>query len=63
MDLASCNIRNVQDNGLGSLDIELEHPEMGWIPFTASPEDPVEYGRTLYERALDLLNQPHQTER
>lgn len=33
------NFRNAQYNVLGTIDCEIEHPNFGWIPFTASPDD------------------------
>lgn len=42
------NYRNVQFNHLGTIDCELEHPDYGWIPFTANPEDVEQLGRDLY---------------
>lgn len=33
------------------IDIEIDHPEYGWIPFTASPDDVEAYGRQLYAEA------------
>lgn len=35
------------------VDIEVHHAEHGWIPFTASPDDPMDYGRVLFQAALD----------
>lgn len=36
----------------GSLiDVELNHPEYGWIPFTASPDDEEQHGRDIYAAA------------
>lgn len=35
-----------------AIDCEIEHPEYGWIPFTASPEDCEEHGRELYARIV-----------
>jgi hypothetical protein len=34
------NIRNPKHSVNGWIDCELEHPELGWIPHTASPDDP-----------------------
>ena len=36
---------------------EVNHPDFGWVPFTASPEDPVEYGRIIHAQiaALDYV--------
>lgn len=36
--------------------MEINHPEFGWIPFTATPDDTVELGRTLYAEALEAGN-------
>ena len=48
-------IRNLQyANAEGTLiDIEIEHPTYGWIPFTASPDDVEEYGRVIYQEAKE----------
>lgn len=35
------------------LDMEVHHAEYGWIPSTASPDDPMDYGRVLFQAALD----------
>lgn len=35
-----------------SIDVELNHPQFGWIPFTADPKDPELHGRQVYERAV-----------
>jgi hypothetical protein len=35
-----------------AIDMEVEHPTFGWIPFTASPDDPEEHGRQLYDAAF-----------
>lgn len=34
------------------IDIEIEHPEYGWLPFTANPNDVEEHGRQLYAEAV-----------
>jgi len=34
----------------GAIDCEIEHPDYGWIPFTASPDDCEEHGRELFAR-------------
>jgi hypothetical protein len=44
------NARNPQQTADGAIDIELDHPIYGWIPFTASPNDP--HGADLYAQAL-----------
>ena len=40
--------RNVTRNQNGTLDVEIDHPVFGWVPFTASPDDPEEHGRIIY---------------
>jgi len=40
--------RNARYNADGSIDCEIEHPVYGWIPFTATPNDPEDYGRELF---------------
>lgn len=42
--------RNPRYNRWGSIDVEINHPDSGWIPFTASPDDPERYGRDIYEQ-------------
>jgi len=44
--------RNPKANSAGSIDLEIEHPTLGWIPFTASPDDTEPHGRDLYARAV-----------
>lgn len=44
--------RNPQYNAQGTIDLELNHPEFGWIPFTASADDSEELGRDLFARAV-----------
>jgi len=40
--------RNPVRNTNGTIDCEIEHPDYGWIPFTASPDDSEQHGRDLY---------------
>lgn len=47
-------IRNPQYNAFGTIDCEIEHPQFGWIPFTAAPDDVEPHGRQVYETALGL---------
>ena len=44
------NSRNPKHNAVGTIDLEIEHPVYGWIPFTASPDDAE--GAELYAQAL-----------
>lgn len=43
-------VRDPQWNIFSTIDCEINHPEYGWIPFTASPDDDREYGRELFEQ-------------
>lgn len=45
-------LRNPRFNALGSIDGEIEHPLLGWVPFTAAAEDPEPMGRALYAAAI-----------
>ena len=33
--------RNPKYNQFGTIDLEIEHPNYGWIPYTADPSDPL----------------------
>lgn len=46
------NIRNPTYNAFGTIDCEINHPKLGWIPFTASPDDVEEFGREIHARIL-----------
>lgn len=43
--------RNPVYNRHGTIDCEVNHPRLGWIAFTASPDDPEESGRDIYAAA------------
>lgn len=45
-------IRNPRYNIHGTVDCEINHPVFGWIPFTASPNDPEEHGRAIYQEVI-----------
>lgn len=45
-------VRNVRANNAGVIDIEINHPQYGWIWFTASPNDVEPHGRELYHLAV-----------
>ncbi|APO76116.1 hypothetical protein AM571_CH03322 [Rhizobium etli 8C-3] len=40
----------------GAIDMEIEHPVHGWIPFTALPNDVEEHGRELFAAAVATGN-------
>lgn len=44
--------RNPAYNHLGTIDVEVEHPAFGWMPFTASPDDISTEGRDLYQAVV-----------
>jgi len=44
--------RNPAFNAAGTIDVEIAHPQFGWIPFTASPDDSTEYGPSIYAEAI-----------
>ena len=46
------NARNPKYVESGMIDIEIEHPTYGWLPFTASPDDSETLGRELHAAAL-----------
>lgn len=41
--------RNVQPIDGNRYDCEIEHPNFGWIPFTADPNDVEPHGRAIWE--------------
>lgn len=49
-------IREPARNDSGGIDCEVNHPDLGWIPFTAHQSDPEEHGRELFAR-LDGMDQ------
>lgn len=34
-----------------TIDLEINHPTFGWIPFTASPDDVEDHGREIHAAA------------
>ena len=46
--------KNPKYNADGNIDLELNHPTFGWIPFTASPDDVEKHGRDLFEDLKDI---------
>lgn len=45
-------IRNPVATVCGKIDCEIKNPMLGWIPFTASADDPEDFGRDIYARAV-----------
>jgi hypothetical protein len=52
-------IRNPVFTANGSINCEIEHPQYGWIPFTASSADPDALGREIYAAALAMGPAPY----
>lgn len=46
------DVRNLKFNESGAVDCEINHPNYGWIPFTASPDDAEKFGRDIYAAAV-----------
>jgi len=46
--------RKPKFNMNGGIDCEINHPDFGWIPFTAAPNDFEEHGRVIHERLASL---------
>jgi hypothetical protein len=45
--------RNPRYTAQGSIDCEMLHPGFGWIPFTATPDDPEDQGRLIFASLQD----------
>lgn len=43
--------KNPRYNRNNTIDLDINHPVYGWIPFTASPDDVEQYGKDLYNQA------------
>ena len=52
-------IRNPTFTPDGRIDCEIEHPEFGWIPFTADSNDVEPHGREIYTLALAKKPAPY----
>ena len=48
------NIRNFVWVQPDSIDLEVEHPVHGWMPFTANEDDVEEHGRQIFAQAKSL---------
>lgn len=53
-------IRNPQYTATGSIDCEINHPELGWLPFTASPGDTEARGREVFAAAEAMGPAPYE---
>lgn len=48
--------RNPTYNARGTIDCEINHPQHGWLPFTASPDDVEPLGLEVYEAVKDTAS-------
>ena len=46
--------RNAKYNHAGTINCEIKHPNYGWIPFTANPDDVEPLGAQVFEAAKDV---------
>ena len=44
--------KNLIYNAHGTVDMIIDHPQYGWIPFTADPNDTEQLGKDLYAAAI-----------
>ena len=52
------NIRNPKYTMFNDIDCEILHNIYGWIPFTASKNDPEPMGKDVYNKALEMGPEP-----
>jgi hypothetical protein len=52
-------IRNPIFTSDSRIDCEIEHPQYGWIPFTADPNDVEQHGKEIYAIALAMEPAPY----
>ena len=45
-------VKNLKNNRFGGIDCEYKHPNLGWIPFTATREDSEVLGREIFDKAI-----------
>lgn len=53
MHIDGTKIRKAAFNKQGTIDCEYNHPDLGWIPFTADPSDSEELGRAVHKHLID----------
>lgn len=51
--------RNAIFNAAGNIDCEINHPQLGWIPFTADPADVDPIGLEVFAAALEMGPSPY----
>lgn len=50
--------RNAVRNADGTFDVEINHPMLGWVPFTASPVDCEAHGREIHAQLSEAEEAP-----
>ena len=45
--------RNPKYNENGTIDLEINHPTLGWIPFTADKNDSEAHGRAIFQSCVN----------
>lgn len=45
--------RGAKYNENGTINVEINHPQFGWLWFTANPNDPEPHGRQIFEDLKD----------
>lgn len=50
--MSDIRVRNLKYNALGTIDCEVKHETLGWIPFTASDTDTEQSGRDIFAKAV-----------
>ena len=46
-------VKDLVYNQDGTIDLKLNHPNYGWIPFTASKDDCEAHGRLIFKNAIN----------
>lgn len=46
--------RNPKHTTDGRINLEISHQRLGWIPFTADPDDVEEVGRAIYDQVVEM---------
>lgn len=54
IDGKTIELRNASYNRIGTIDVEMNHPDFGWIAFTCDPDDTMEYSADIHDRALAM---------
>lgn len=56
--LTALEYRNVIARQDGAFDCEIDHPQFGWIPFTADPNDVEPHGRAIWAAINEAQGNP-----